>query len=147
MKPPKIIFFTVLILCTVGVNIRLSAQQEKIVFQYDLSGNRVSKNLTVLKVGNFEQLPDCLKDSLGKQEYDVRIYPNPTNDYLNIEFSKENQIEKSHIIIVGINGDIKYTSEVSDKHTTLDFSRYANGEYFIKIFNNLKSISYKVIKN
>ncbi len=147
MKPPKLIFFTVLILCTVGVNIRLSAQQEKIVFQYDLSGNRISKNLTVLKVGNFEQLPDCLKDSLGKQEYDVRIYPNPTNDYLNIEFSKENQIENSHIIIVGINGDIKYMSEVSDSNMILDFNGYANGEYFIKIFNNLKSVSYKVIKN
>ena len=147
MKPPKLIFFTVLILCTIGVNIRLSAQQEKIVFQYDLSGNRISKNLTVLKVGNFEQLPDCLKDSLGKQEYDVRIYPNPTNDYLNIEFSKENQIENSQIIIVGINGDIKYMSEVSGTNMILDFNGYANGEYFIKIFNNLKSVSYKVIKN
>lgn len=54
MKLRKLIFFIVLILCITGVNKRLSAQQEKIVFQYDLSGTD-NKELNLVEFKYFDQ--------------------------------------------------------------------------------------------
>lgn len=82
-------------------------------------------------------------NNLSTEEFvtqNVKIYPNPVNDYLNIE--SLNSIQ--HIDIVDISGRIIKTST----DNTLEMSSLTKGIYFVKIYfeNSNQSITKKIIK-
>ncbi|MBO7628934.1 MAG: T9SS type A sorting domain-containing protein, partial [Bacteroidales bacterium] len=73
---------------------------------------------------------------------DVEIFPNPTNSILNIKGEDMRQI-----LIYSADGQLVYASdEVSANLKVLDVSRYAAGQYFVKIiFGNKQTVTRKVI--
>jgi hypothetical protein len=82
-------------------------------------------------------------NNLSTEEFitqNVKIYPNPVNDFLNIE--SLNSIQ--HIDIVDISGRIIKTST----DNTLEMSSLTKGIYFVKIYfeNSNQSITKKIIK-
>lgn len=56
----------------------------------------------------------------------LKIYPNPTNDFINIEIAGKGNIE-----IININGQVLYSKEYN-KPQQIDISDYPKGIYFVK---------------
>ncbi|WP_417858215.1 T9SS type A sorting domain-containing protein [Xanthomarina gelatinilytica] len=57
----------------------------------------------------------------------VNIFPNPTDDLLNIGYD---QIPPSEVLIYDISGKLVLKT---NKHSNIDVSTYAPGVYFVKI--------------
>jgi spore coat protein CotH len=75
-------------------------------------------------------------------ESQLVIYPNPTSDFISI--SSDNQLSK--IEVLDLEGRIILSIEKVDKVISVDLSQCSNGIYFLKIIENNKSISRKIIK-
>jgi len=81
-----------------------------------------------------------------KTKYAVNIYPNPTNNLLNISFIdfKENYLK---IIITDSNGRvIKKITNINKKEISIDLSNESSGLYFINIYNDTINEVHKVLK-
>ena len=74
---------------------------------------------------------------------DVTIYPNPAENFLNINLS---QGIIDTVIINDINGRIIKNSKVDDSQTVLNFSDFNAGIYFITINTTTGSLMKKIIK-
>jgi photosystem II stability/assembly factor-like uncharacterized protein len=85
--------------------------------------------------------------SLGVQHYNLdtssTLYPNPTNGIVTI--STANKIDKYEIS--SVNGQLLKTGSNLEHLSTIDISSFETGIYFVKIFSNADSKSFKVIKN
>ena len=70
----------------------------------------------------------------------VAVYPNPTTEFVNIEFTGTFQYE-----LVAINGDILVAGSATDKEV-LDLKEFADGVYFVNIKNEAATTTVKVVK-
>jgi len=75
----------------------------------------------------------------------VKIYPNPANSLLNIDFQNDYNIQNTIIEIVDINGRIMLKSKPLSSLTRFDISKFNNGLYLIKIQNDKTLITRKII--
>ena len=79
----------------------------------------------------------------------VKIYPNPANDFVYLNFSEE-EFEKVLISVANIQGFIisteKYTNITSGQIIGLKVSGLPVGQYFIRIGDGIHSKSFLVIK-
>ena len=73
---------------------------------------------------------------------ELSIYPNPTSNLFT--FNSEKVISK--IEIFDVLGALMYTTNQKSETISIDFSSYAKGVYFVTVFNELGSISRKVVK-
>ena len=82
-------------------------------------------------------------DGIAPYEFpDVEVFPNPTNNILNIKGEDMRQI-----LIYDDEGKLVYASkELSSSLETVDVTRYAAGQYFVKIIlGNKQIVTTKVI--
>ena len=70
----------------------------------------------------------------------VAVYPNPTTEFINIEFTGTFQYE-----LVAINGDILFAGSATDKEV-LGLKDFADGVYFINVNNETATTTIKVVK-
>ena len=87
---------------------------------------------------------------LGEKELNkksgVSIYPNPTNNVLNIQLSS--QINKAELFIIDVLGNNAYYQTLNNINTSIDVSKLSDGVYFYRITNNKETYRGKiVIKN
>jgi hypothetical protein len=79
-------------------------------------------------------------------ENEVNIYPNPSKGIFTIYFVEKMENE-NNISVYNMLGQKILDYLVSEIETfDLNLSNYANGTYFVKISNGLKTITKKVIK-
>ena len=62
----------------------------------------------------------------------ISIYPNPSKDYLKIDFSKLSEMEK-RISFISMKGDILKTEITSESVTIIDLKNFSSGIYFVRI--------------
>ncbi|MDR1739353.1 MAG: T9SS type A sorting domain-containing protein [Bacteroidales bacterium] len=162
-----ILFFCACTWACVCVCTSASAQNiQSIYYTYDNVGNRIGRTI-VEEVppshaprnnapandndGEEEQdIPDdALTDSdtpAPLQEYEAKIYPNPTADILNI---KVNNSEMLRYALHGSTGT-ELLSGIFTSETTLQISGYARGIYYLSIYNDAKPSTerrvWKIIK-
>jgi hypothetical protein len=115
--------------------------------------------------GNTSLLNDILfvkTDSLGKfgssiigieeknkEKIIMDFYPNPTNNYLNIDIPDIINYKKLNYQIIDINGRILLSNSIYQPKTTIELTGFASGLYFIQIYNSnilLNSSKISVIK-
>lgn len=72
----------------------------------------------------------------------LKVYPNPVNNMLTIESASV----ISNIQIIDIYGKVLQNINTTSDQVVTDFSDYATGIYFVKIFDNTGSKTQKVIK-
>jgi hypothetical protein len=72
----------------------------------------------------------------------IRIYPNPTETILHIEYAGNSTCR---IEILSVTGEVIYRNELSST-TTIDISKFASGIYFLKIMNADGDVGVKVVK-
>ncbi len=154
--------FLILFLCAVA---SMSAQNiESIYYTYDNAGNRIGRTI-VEEISNRaprnnapanndseenEDIPDdVLADSdtpTPSQDYEAKIYPNPTADVLHVRVSEPSSLR---YVLHGSTGT-ELLSGTFTSETTLQISAYARGTYYLSIYNDAKASSerrvWKVVK-
>ena len=83
--------------------------------------------------------------------YEVKLYPNPTSDLINLKFTAGATAsnEPVNIVIIDNWGRIVESSTIAVgdySKTTLSFNNYVPGIYYVKCFNNSLEKYFKVIK-
>lgn len=79
------------------------------------------------------------------KDFKIEVYPNPTEDILNIKIiNKENSFKK--IILFDIQGKILLTKILQNNETELNLSSFACGIYILKIYDSNISKTFKIIK-
>jgi len=74
-------------------------------------------------------------------------YPNPTSDYLVLEFTDYSN-EKMEYQLIDLNGKNIINNSITSSKTQIDFNNYSKGTYLIKIIKELKEIrTFTIIKN
>jgi hypothetical protein len=80
----------------------------------------------------------------------LNIYPNPTQNFINLQLSGLNTAQNVDIIITNLNGEKVYKESSFIQGTTskkIDLSRLNNGTYIVSVFYNGKNVkSSKIIK-
>lgn len=105
-------------------------------YVYDNLGNRLQINMETLSIDS-----ETLKNT-------ITVYPNPTNQFININLPETIINQKVEIIIYDINGRELKTNKQQIESTTfsLDVSAFSNGVYLLRILNGDKKWSQLFIK-
>jgi hypothetical protein len=75
----------------------------------------------------------------------VNIYPNPTNNMINVNL--DNITTAVNFTLMSIDGKVIYqANNVNDTKTAIDISNNAKGVYFLKVEANNQQQIFKVIK-
>jgi len=77
------------------------------------------------------------------EELEVNLYPNPTNNILNIESSYD---ENMTVFIYNINGQQMYYGEKLDNHQVIDVSNFESGLYIVKVISADDVITTRFLK-
>lgn len=135
----------------------------KLVFAYDNSGNRISRNYTItLKSGKFIHEPDSLntlaeynsqdsKPDNESQEYSdldqkIKIFPNPTKGILKIEISGFDPSQQVEILVYNSTGSLIFQKVPAAFTELIDFSMRPNGIYIMRIKIGDKISEWKIIR-
>ncbi len=130
----------------------MSAQNiETIYYTYDNAGNRTGRMIIEPQSPNMaprnnapanndseenEEIPDdALADSdtpTPSQDYEAKIYPNPTADVLHVKVSEPSSLR---YVLHGSTGT-ELLSGTFTSETTLQISGYARGIYYLSIYND-----------
>ena len=75
----------------------------------------------------------------------VRLYPNPSNELINISFGKN---RLSMIELFDITGKLLFKKELNANTYALNIANYPSGTYLVKVYNqNNAFLNKKIIKN
>ena len=122
----------------------LNAQENSIVFTYDEAGNMIERKIQVVMNGRIGKI-DTKKDSI-KPPIDFKIFPNPTNTYLNIEGDLPSDIKEAKINLLGLNGVVLKTDVYMGVLKTMNVSDLKNGLYLLEIkYSEKERSTYKII--
>lgn len=75
----------------------------------------------------------------------LKVYPNPANNYLVVEFGKNN-LNGASIQLIDIIGKSVYTKNVTTGRITINISDLAQGIYLLRFTNGLGNQVHKIIK-
>ena len=122
---------------------------QTVSYSYDQAGNRISR--ITINVGptmtkrNTETTDTVLgKDVLGKLE--VKIFPNPTKGALGVDLTGINPDIITRISVYGGQGAQLYNAVAIEGLNPLDFSKYPEGWYILRIEAGTERKEYKIIK-
>ena len=80
-----------------------------------------------------------------RKVHSINVFPNPTNDFINIELSEVESIEKINYQIVNINGQLLQSGQLQS--AKIDIQNLVSGFYTLKLLINNQQIAIsKVLK-
>jgi len=100
---------------------------------------------------NNNNFPSCLDVSsvsvkeLKSNELAVNVYPNPTTGLITIE--TEDFSNSTKLVITDLLGKTLVSKQMNSNKEIINMSQYESGIYFIKVYDNLKQKTIKVIKS
>ena len=84
----------------------------------------------VVHVINNVLLPD-LTSVKNLNQVNLKVFPNPTTDFITIDLPTEMIDGNVEAQLIGIQGNILQTWEINDVNPTIDVTKYSTGTYFI----------------
>lgn len=139
-----ILFFTCMLPCL--------SWAQKVVFDYDDRGNRISRTLVVLSQSKSSS--EIFNDSIPKEKISesilspyITIYPNPTKGDITFSIKNCDDESSSFITLYSESGAIlqKLTSK-GNSDLLINLSSYSDGFYIIDFKQGNIYKSYKIIK-
>jgi hypothetical protein len=103
--------------------------------------------------GEFSTLNDCEQEcqnisTIEEQNFEFKVYPNPSRGEFNISFDLESR-QDVHLIITNYLGEVVFTEELKDKegqyNKIIDLGNKANGIYMLNITTNNQNINQKIV--
>lgn len=149
------LLYRIAVLAMLFIPTAIIAQTYDFIYGYDATGNRTSRTFslksaiippkdTVSITKEFSQTKqEIFEDKIG--DYNIRIFPNPTKGFVNIEIPDIAQ-QSAHIRIFGTQGNQIQSVKVKGNYTRIDLSTQPPGVYFLKIIIAGHSSDWKVIK-
>jgi hypothetical protein len=81
------------------------------------------------------------------QNIQVLLYPNPTNNYLNL-FIDDSDFRNLNFVLYDISGKEIEIKDIAAKLTTIDMAALIKSTYFLKVYNKINQVRvFKIIKN
>ena len=119
--------------------------------------NEIKYSFTPVKVGNYAVkvvkngcylTSTCYEvKTLGTKDFDLenslKLYPNPTKDFITIEM---NALDNAKLKIFDVNGQFIFSKELKTISNTINISHLTSGVYLFQISNESGSTIKKVIK-
>lgn len=136
----KLIVTLILTILSVGV-----FSQQKITYAYDAAGNRVKREIIMVKSAKTEVLQTVYTEEIAKRN--IKIYPNPTDGYLRVEIDNIENMKNGLITIVTLNtGSQVAKKKITENIIDLDISNRAAGLYIMFIDIDGERTSWKIMK-
>ena len=84
-------------------------------------------------------------EQLTSKEFSITVYPNPTADYINLDFStlNTNQVEA---VLITQNGQEVFRKRLSINSNRIDLSNCNSGFYFLIIKTDKSVYTTKIVK-
>lgn len=120
----------------------------------DITHNVIKSESDVKRIKawyNNNNFPSCLDVSsvgvkeLKPNELPVYVYPNPTNGLLTIQ--TEDFSNSTKIVVTDLLGKTLLHKQMNSQTEVINISEYESGIYFIKVYDNLKQKTIKIIKS
>ncbi len=84
-------------------------------------------------------------DTLGLEQFsseELQIYPNPSLDFITVDFNSQNELQLS---IIDLSGKLQKQKNISGK-TRLNIKTLPSGIYFLKLVSKEKTGTFKFVK-
>lgn len=118
---------------------------DRIVYNYDASGNRTSSREIIFRGGNSQD-----NDSVPRRHdlslCRITIYPNPTEGQLRVEITGSVSFDGASITIYNASGSVIYNDSELDTVNDIDLTLCPNGIYLLIIRIDGETSSWKIIK-
>jgi hypothetical protein len=118
------------------------AQDLSFSYSYDAGGNMTQRQLQLIfssRMGRFTTADSTLL-------LNFKIYPNPTNQFLNIEGPLPEDVTSADVRLLNLNGQVLKTEVYTGQLKTLPVSDLNNGMYLLEInYSKEKRTTYKII--
>lgn len=123
--------------------------QQVIKYNYDNSGNRVSRKVILLS----SKQDQTRQDKSGQESinelmdtFPITIYPNPTCENLTISTQNTNNNPLTELKLYNTQGKLLYKDKNNNNTNTINMSMYDKGIYLLVITIEGKRKEFKVIK-
>ncbi|HEX5153785.1 MAG TPA: T9SS type A sorting domain-containing protein [Parafilimonas sp.] len=123
----------------------ITAEENRLFYSYPLRGKEYVVPTCPTSLADNTKADNALA-VIGEESMQVKIYPNPFQSILNIDFSAANKTQK-RISVYDVSGKL-LLNRFSDGNTQLDVKQLSAGTYLIKITdgNGKELYSGKIIK-
>jgi YD repeat-containing protein len=122
---------------------------QAVSFNYDASGNRVSRKTIILKSTNPEYADNFKNEEPVNEQigaYDLTIYPNPVKNQLTISITNSTEIINTSVSVFDQGGHLIVKENHTEDIFSLDMSNFSSGIYFMNIEIGHKISKWKIIK-
>lgn len=130
-------------------------QKNMLYFWYDKNGNRIKRHISILDCQAMEIPPnedllphgkrgnDTIVTKIDPERLGLKLFPNPTTNYVNISINSNFTLEGSSILVYDVSGKLVFEKQQVQNKTIEFFSVefFPTGTYFVK----LKLSSNKII--
>jgi hypothetical protein len=132
-------------------NTIFGASAQGISYDYDAAGNRIARRVIVLNAApaprSDRQTAEtdtltALTDKIGKQ--DVKIYPNPTQGFLAVEFVNFSDELQAEISISSLSGTLVVGAKTAKNYQTFDLSAQPAGVYLLRVRIDSETATWKI---
>lgn len=133
-------------------------QAEAVAYTYDAAGNRLTRRIiylrtiqtsfgedtTLVSFSPPAESPQVMIDELDRRE--IRIYPNPTQGQLKVEFMGTYTSSETQIIVVSSEGIPVVNTPMTTNPMPIDLSGRTDGVYFLTIRERTTQTTWTIIK-
>jgi len=137
---------TPIIIILVLAHICSISKAQDIQYTYDSAGNRVYREYVILRLSANTAGSNQEDAEKLKEEMDIEIFPNPTDDVLNVSINNFDANKKITLEVYDSVGKLLQTSRVTSSSFRINFMEYKSGIYHVGILVDKKSLFYQILK-
>lgn len=123
-------------------------QAQKVAYDYDMAGNRISRKIVELNNPNYAkkhvETPAPIEDQLGERK--ITVYPNPTKGALAVEITGGDQKDQMILSVFSSQGVQLQNIKATAITTAVNMSAYPSGYYILRVQAGDKMTEFKIIK-
>jgi hypothetical protein len=126
---------------------------QAIQYGYDANGNRTPRELYVVPCNNCPPVnqrtaaaPPTDSIQVIALQHGLNVFPNPTQDKVNLTVSNLKDDETTSAIVTDESGKVLYTAKSLQSQNEININTFNNGTYFVRVTIGKDVMVYKVIK-
>jgi hypothetical protein len=130
--------------------IYINALTSEAIYQYRVRSNCDGNDWSAYSASYFHDLSGTGQRGMSELSSGISLYPNPSNEVLNLEFSTTNASEINITISDNLGKEVlsmNNTYQEGTQRETLDISRLTAGYYFVSVYSNDNVETLKFVKS